>query len=76
MPKVIKKEIKGVSRGRLRVAEGLEVDVEHDGREYRVIYGGKVVSKVSGSFIEWCFDVDVYNICVTKEELGVILGVG
>jgi len=74
LPKIIKKEVKGVRRGRLRVAEGLEVDVEHDGREYRVIYGGKVVSKVSGSFIEWCFDVEEYNICFSKDELEVMLG--
>jgi hypothetical protein len=76
MPKVTRKEAKGVRRGRLRVAENLEVDVEHDGREYRVIHGGKVVSRVSGSFIEWCFDVDVYNICVSKEELEGVLRVG
>ncbi|MCC6014116.1 MAG: hypothetical protein LM564_00235 [Desulfurococcaceae archaeon] len=76
MPKVTKKEPKGVRRGRLKVAEGLEVNIEYDGREYRAIYGGKVVSKVSGSFIEWCFDVDVYNICVTKDELEGVLHVG
>jgi hypothetical protein len=76
MPKVTKKEPKGVRRGRLKVAEGLEVDIEYDGREYRAIYGGKIISKVSGDFIEWCFDVDVYNICVTKEELEGVLHVG
>jgi hypothetical protein len=76
MPKVIKKEKGGVRRGRLKVAEGLEVDIEYDGRGYRVIYDGKVISKVSGDFIEWCFDVDVYNICVTKDELEGMLHVG
>jgi hypothetical protein len=76
MPSVSKKEIWGVRRGRLRVSDTLELDVEHDGREYRVIHGGKVISRVSGSFIEWCFDVDVYNICVTKEELEGVLRVG
>jgi hypothetical protein len=74
MPRITRKGAKAVRRGRLKVAEGLEVDVEHDGREYRAIYGGKVVSRVSGSFIEWCFDVDVYNICVTEDELEAMLG--
>lgn len=76
MPRITKKEPKAVRRGRLKVAEGLEVDVEHDGRKYTIVYGGKVISKAEGDFIEWCFNVENYNICVSKEELEGMLRVG
>ena len=60
-PKTIKKSI--------RVAESLVVDVVREGDEFRVEVGGKVVSRVSGDFIDVCFLVEEFKLCFNRSEL-------
>lgn len=60
----------------LSVAPGLEVEVVREGRLYRAIHEGREVSKVSGDFEEWCFQVGEHIICITRDELEVVLGGG
>jgi len=71
--KIIKKQLK---RASIPVAGNITIDVEFDGKAFRSYYKGNKVSEVSGTFIEWCFDVEDYNICFSREELEAMLGVG
>jgi hypothetical protein len=71
--KVIKKQPKKIS---IPVANNVSIDVERDGDVFRSYYRNNKVSEVSGSFIEWCFSVEDYNICFSREELEGMLNVG
>jgi hypothetical protein len=71
--KITKKQPKRVS---IPVADGVSIDIERDGDVFRSYYQNKKVSEVSGTFIEWCFSVEDYNICFSRDELEAMLGVG
>jgi hypothetical protein len=58
----------------LPVADGVSVLVEKNGRFYRVYHRDKLVAAVGGKFIEWCFFVDEFKVCLTREELEVMFG--
>jgi len=63
-----------VRRGRIKVDEGVVVEIEHDGEETRVIYEGRVISMAGGGWVEYCFVVKEYKVCITREDLEAILG--
>jgi len=63
-----------VRRGRIKVDEGVVVEIEHDGEETRVLYGNQVISRASGNWIEYCFVVKEYKVCIAREDLEVIVG--
>jgi len=69
--KIPKKQPKQVS---IPVAENIVIEIERDGNVFRSYYQGKKVGEVSGTFLEWCFSVEDYNICFSKEELEAMLG--
>ena len=74
MPKVTKIPKKQPKRVSIPVAEGISIDVERDEDKFRAFYQNKKVSEVSGTFLEWCFSVEDYNICFSREELEAMLG--
>ena len=63
-----------VRRGRIKVDEGVVVEIEHDGEETRVLYGNQVISRASGDWIEYCFVVKEYKVCIDRGDLEVIVG--
>jgi hypothetical protein len=76
MPKISKIIKKQPKRASIPVDSNVSIGVERDGDVFRSYYKGSKVSEVSGTFIEWCFNVEDYNICFSREELEAMLGVG
>jgi len=76
VPKVVKIPKKQPKRVSIPVADNVSIDVEFDGKAFRSYYQNKKVSEVSGTFLEWCFNVEDYNICFSRDELEGILNVG
>ena len=74
MPKVTKINKQQPKRVSIPVAENITIDVEFDGKAFRSYYQNKKISEVSGTFIEWCFNVEDYNICFSRDELEAMLG--
>ena len=74
MPKVTKISKQQPKRVSIPVADNVSIDVERDEDRFRAYYKGNKVSEVSGSFIDWCFSVEDYNICFSREELEAMLG--
>ena len=63
-------------RATLKVAENIDVEIEHRGREFVAMHGGKTVSRAEGDFSEWCFEIEKFIVCIDKKEIEVALGVG
>jgi len=76
VPKITRIPKKQLKRASIPVAGDIAIDVELDGKAFRSYYKGNKVSEVSGTFEEWCFTVEDYNICFSREELEAMLGVG
>jgi len=74
MPKVEKIPPKPSKKTSYKVSDTISIVLERFGDTYRSYYNNKKISEVRGSFIEWCFDVEEYNICFSKDELEVMLG--
>jgi len=75
MPVITKQEKKPARRGRIKIDEGVEAVVEQDENETRVIYNNEVVSRATGTWVEYCFFVKEYKVCVRKDELEGMLSV-
>jgi hypothetical protein len=76
MPTITKQEKKPTRRARIKIDEGVEVLVEHGEDETRIFYGNEVISRATGTWIEYCFFVKEYKVCVRKDELEGMLSVG
>jgi len=74
MPKVEKIPPKPSKKISYKITEVISIDLERFGDAYRSYYNNKKISEVRGYFIEWCFNVEEYNICFTKDELEAMLG--
>jgi hypothetical protein len=74
MPKVEKIPPKPSKKISYKVSDTISIDLERLGDAYRSYYNNKKISEVKGSFVEWCFSVEEYNICFSKDELEAMLG--
>jgi len=74
MPKLEKIPPKPSKKISYKITETISIDLERFGDGYRSYYNNKKISEVRGYFIEWCFNVEEYNICFTKDELEAMLG--
>jgi len=74
MPKVEKIPPRLPKKISHKITETISIDLERLGDGYRSYYQGRKISEVRGSFIEWCFNVEEYNVCFTKDELEAMLG--
>ena len=75
MPKITRIPKKQPKRITLPVAKNISIDVERENSSFRAYYQNNKVSEVSGTFIEWCFNVEDYNICFSRDELEEMLHV-
>jgi len=75
MPKISKITKKQPKRVPITVAENITIELERLGEAFRAYYSNKKVSEVSGTFEEWCFSVEDYNICFSRDELEEMLHV-
>jgi hypothetical protein len=73
MPKVERIPPKTPRKISYKVSDTISIDLERLGDAYRSYYNNKKISEVKGSFVEWCFNVEEYNICFTKDELEAML---
>jgi hypothetical protein len=73
MPKVERISQKTPKKISYKISDTISIDLERLGDAYRSYYNNKKISEVKGSFIEWCFDVEEYNICFSKDELEAML---
>ena len=73
MPKIERIPPKPSKKISYKITETISIDLERLGDAYRSYYNKKKISEVRGSFVEWCFNVEEYNICFTKDELEAML---
>jgi len=58
-----------VARKTVQLDANVSVDLEHNGREVRIVKDGKVVGYVGGDFVDACVFVGEYKLCFTKKEI-------
>ena len=72
--KIEKIKPRTAKRGKLRVDPETEVEVEHDDYRTTIIYNNQVVSWCEGDWLEYCFIVKDYKVCISREDLEDIVG--
>ena len=70
--KVEKVKPRIMKRGRLMIDPQIEITIEYDGEEVRVVYDGKLISSAGGDWEEFTFTVKDYKVSIRREEVEAI----
>ena len=71
MPKVTKRQTPNVKTIQIPVDQNTVVQVQYDGETAKAILNNNVISQAGGSWLQWCFYINDYQICIDKNELEV-----
>jgi len=69
MPKVTKKQAPSAKTIQISVDQNTVVTIQYDGETAKAILNNNVISQAGGSWLQWCFYVEDYQICIDRGEL-------
>jgi len=60
-------------RGRLKIQDNLEIEIEKYRGKYTVYHEGKQIAYIRGEPIEWCIVINDIKVCLDKNEIEGVL---
>ena len=63
-----------VRSGTLVIDPETSVEVTYDDVKTTIIYSNQVISWAEGDWLEYCFTVKDYKVCISREDLEDIVG--
>jgi len=69
MVKIEKIKTRKTKSSKLKIDPETEITIEYNGNEVHVIYNNKIVSMASGDWLDFCFFIKDYKVCLDRKEV-------